>query len=112
MIRLAAGQMAMGIARRQFISMLSSTVVAWPLVARAQQTRRVAQIGFLYPGVAAMTVTRIAALRDGLRAVGYGDAGQVEILTRSSEGDPARLAPLAADLAGRKVDVKSLAPEA
>src|SRR5258708_2390972 len=105
MIPLETGQMATGIGRRQFISTLGSAAVAWPLVARAQQASGVAQIGFLYPGVAAMAVPRIAALREGLQAVGYKDADQVKILARSSGGAPAQLAPFAADLVERKVDV-------
>jgi putative ABC transport system substrate-binding protein len=91
--------------RREFLGLLGGAAATWPLVARAQQTSRVPQIGFLYPGVAASAVTRIAVLREGLRAVGYSDADRVEILARSSEGDPAQLAPLAADLVERKVDV-------
>ena len=91
--------------RREFLGLLGGAAATWPVVARAQQTSRVPQIGFLYPGVAASAVTRIAVLREGLRAVGYSDADRVEILARSSEGDPAQLAPLAADLVERKVDV-------
>jgi putative ABC transport system substrate-binding protein len=94
--------------RRQFIAALGAAA-AWPLAARAQQngkeTGKLRQIGMLYPGVAAVTVTRIAALREGLRAVGYDDADRVEILVRASEGDPTKLAALAADLVTRKVDV-------
>jgi putative ABC transport system substrate-binding protein len=91
--------------RRELITLLGSTAAAWPLVARAQQTRPGPRIGFLYPGLAATAVTRIAALRDGLRAAGYGEADRIEVLAHSSEGDPAQLAPLAADLVERKVDV-------
>ncbi|MFI4995760.1 MAG: ABC transporter substrate-binding protein [Hyphomicrobiales bacterium] len=89
--------------RRELITVVGGAAVMWPLAAHA--TGRDPQIGFLYPGVAAMAVTRIAALRQGLRAVGYGDADRVEILARSSEGDPAKLPALAADLVERKVDV-------
>jgi ABC-type uncharacterized transport system substrate-binding protein len=89
------------IRRRPFLSMLSGTL-AWPLAARAQ---KVPTIGFLYPGVTAAMAPRIAAMRDGLRESGYRDAGNVEILGRASEGDPAKLPPLAADLIQRQVDV-------
>jgi putative tryptophan/tyrosine transport system substrate-binding protein len=93
------------IGRRQFLGALGGAAVAWPLAGRAQQAGRLPQIGFLYPGVMPMTVSRVAALREGLRAVNYGDADRVEILVRASEGDPTRLAALAADLVERKVDV-------
>jgi hypothetical protein len=32
------------------------------------------QIGSLYPGVSAIAGTRIAAVREGLQEIGYGDA--------------------------------------
>jgi putative ABC transport system substrate-binding protein len=90
--------------RRKFIALLGGAA-AWPLAAQAQQTSKVPQIGFVYPGLAASAVTRIAALREGMRAVGYSDADRVEILMRCAEGDPTKLAPFAADLVERKVDV-------
>jgi putative ABC transport system substrate-binding protein len=84
--------------------MLAGAAAGGPLAAQAQ-AGKVPQIGFLYPGVAAMTATRIAALREGLRAVGYREADQVTILSRASEGDLSKLAALAAELVERKVDV-------
>jgi putative ABC transport system substrate-binding protein len=80
------------------------TTISWPLAARAQQAGKAAQIGFLYPGLAAASVTRIGALREGLGAAG-GGAGQIEILAHASDGDVAKLTPFAADLVARKVDV-------
>jgi hypothetical protein len=47
-------------------------------MAWTQPATKAAQIGLLYPGFEAVTVTRIAALRDGLRAVGYADADRAE----------------------------------
>jgi putative tryptophan/tyrosine transport system substrate-binding protein len=93
------------IARRQFVFALSCPVLAWPFAGWAQPASKAARIGLLYPGIASVTATRIAALREGLRAAGYAGAGQAEIAVRASEGDPTRLAPLAADLAQAKVDV-------
>ena len=98
-------EMATGIGRRQFIAALASAATLWPPAIRAQQTGRLPQIGFLYPGLSAVAPTRIAALREGLYSIGYGDADRVEILIRASEGDPSKLASLAADLVDRKVEV-------
>ena len=95
----------MTIGRRQFISTLGGAAVAWPFASWAQQTGRLPTIGILYPGVTSVTVSRVAALREGLRAVGYADADKVEILVRASEGDPSKLAALAAELVEGKVDV-------
>lgn len=98
--------------RRKFMA-ITAGAAAWPWMARAQQTEKVAQIGLLYPGLAAVTPTRIAALREGLRAVGYTDAERAEILVHASEGHPDRLAGLAADLVVRKVDaILAISPSA
>lgn len=95
----------MTIGRRRLLSALGGTAVAGPLTVRAQPAGKGAKIGMLYPGVTAVTPTRVAALRDGLRAAGYREADRIEVLMHASEGDPTRLAPLAADLVARKVDV-------
>ena len=73
--------------RRRFMA-VAAGAAAWPWMAWAQPATKATQIGLLYPGFEAVTVTRIAALRDGLRAVGYADADRAEILVRASEGDP------------------------
>jgi len=94
----------MGVGRRQFITVLGGATLAWPLSVRAQSGGKVAQIGLLYPGVSAVTPTRIAALRDGLRVSNYADADRLDILVHASEGDPGKLPALAGDLVARKVD--------
>ena len=91
--------------RRQFLCAVGGMAGAWPLAVRAQHAARVVKVGLLYPGVTAVASTRITAIREGLHAIGYVDADRVEFLTRASEGDPTKLAPLAADLIERKVDV-------
>jgi putative ABC transport system substrate-binding protein len=97
--------MATGIRRRQFVSALGGAAAVAPLSARAEPSGGGARIGCLYPGVAAAFSTRVDALRQGLHAIGYGRADRVEILVHASEGKPALLAPLAADLVERRMDV-------
>lgn len=98
--------------RRKFLVIVAGAA-ALPSATRAQQTEKVAQIGLLYPGFAAVTPTRIAALREGLRAVGYADADRVEVLVRASEGDPGKLAGLAAVLVEQKVNaIVAISPSA
>lgn len=91
------------IGRRQFIAALGGAA-AWPLAARAQ-TGRPPRIGFLYPGVKTMTETRIAAVRDGMRAVNYADAGKVDFVVRAADGYPDKLIPLAVELVEGRVDL-------
>ena len=71
----------------------------WPVVARAQQTSRIPQIGFLYPGVAAMAVARIALLRDGLRPGGYSELPGGKGVVQS---DYAGYAPKSEALTGKR----------
>jgi ABC-type uncharacterized transport system substrate-binding protein len=90
--------------RRDFITLLGGAA-AWPLAARAQQTGRRPKIGIVYLGPAAMAGPRVEALLSGLRAAGYGGPEQIEIVLRTTDGDPTRITPLVAEVIERNVDV-------
>ena len=90
--------------RREFIAGLGGAAAAWPLMARAQQAKKVFQVGVLYPGLQAAMASRVAAIQSGLRAGGLS-AEQFEIFPHTTDGNPALLTPLAADLVARKVDL-------
>ena len=96
--------MTVNIGRRELLAALGGAV-AWPLAAHAQQGGRVPRIGFLYPGAETLGLARIATLREGLRAAGYREPDQVELITRVTGGDPSRVGPMATELIERKVDV-------
>src|SRR5437588_2099113 len=82
---------------------LVGTRVAWPLAARAQQSK-VARIGALYIGTAdAESFKRDR--REGLRELGYVEGQNIEFEFRSAEGQLDRLPGLAAELVQLKVDV-------
>jgi putative ABC transport system substrate-binding protein len=49
--------------------------------------------------------SRVAGFREGLQAAGYREPDNIELIPRAAEGDPKRIAPLAMELAERKVDV-------
>ena len=91
--------------RRALVVLGGTAAFATPLGVRAQTAGKMARVGFLYPGLAKMAESRIAAVREGMRAAGYRDADGVEFLTRGSDGDSTKLPALAADLVERKVDV-------
>ena len=55
--------------RREFITLLGGAAAAWPLAARAQQSK-VARIGALYIGIADSESFK-TNLREGLRELGY-----------------------------------------
>jgi ABC-type uncharacterized transport system substrate-binding protein len=88
--------------RRKFITLLSGTA-AWPLKARAQQSK-VARIGVLYIGLADAESFK-KELRDGLRELGYVEGQNIAFEFRSAEGKLDRLPELASELVRLKVDV-------
>src|SRR5690349_16810874 len=90
--------------RREFITLLGGAAVAWPLAARAQQPK-VARIGFL--GLVSPTghASRLAALRAGLRDLGWVKGRYMYIDFRWAEGYYDRLPALAEELVRLNVDV-------
>src|SRR5215472_7786469 len=90
--------------RRDFIKVITGSAVVWPLAARAQQTK-VARIGFLGIDSASSHAARLAALRAGLRDLGWVEGTNLLIEYRWAEGNYERLRGLADELVQRKVDV-------
>jgi putative tryptophan/tyrosine transport system substrate-binding protein len=89
--------------RREFITLLGGGAAAWPLAARAQQSK-VARIGALYIGLADAESFK-KELREGLRELGYMEGQDIAFEFRSAEGKLDRLPELAAELVRLKVDV-------
>jgi putative tryptophan/tyrosine transport system substrate-binding protein len=77
----------------------------WPLSGRAQQSRRVHQIGVLLPGTPASFSLRTKAFLEGLRTLGYIEGQTIAIEWRWGQDKVDGLPDLAADLVGRNVDV-------
>jgi putative tryptophan/tyrosine transport system substrate-binding protein len=91
--------------RRQFITLFGGSAVAWPFVARAQQSGRLPRIGYLGAGTATAEVQRMAALLKRLRELGWIEGRTVEIDYRWAEGRADRADENAAEFARLKVDV-------
>ena len=90
--------------RREFITVLGGAA-AWPLAARAQQSARVAHIGYLGLVSASWHAPRTTAFRTGLRDLGYVEGKDIVIEYRWAEGQYDRLPALAEELVRRKVDI-------
>jgi putative ABC transport system substrate-binding protein len=88
--------------RRQFITLLGGAA-AWPLAARAQQSKM--------PRIGALVLTdedgRVFGkeLREGLRELGLVEGQNYALELRSADGNANRLPGLAEELVRRKVDV-------
>ena len=91
--------------RRKLIVGLGVVAVAAPLTCFAQQSVKIARIGFLGSGSAANTATRVDALRAGLRELGYVEGKNLIMEFRWAENNYDRFSELAAELVRLKVDL-------
>jgi putative ABC transport system substrate-binding protein len=89
--------------RRDVMLLLCGAMTA-PRVLRAQQ-KAIPVVGFLGTASPGPYAPYVVAFRKGLSEAGYAEGNNVTIEFRWAEGRDDRLAALAADLAGRKVEV-------
>ena len=88
--------------RRELIAIAGTGLVAWPLVARAQQQAKIARVGIL--GFGALPATRIEALRAGLADLGYVE-GKNLVLEFRWPDTAEQMHEAAAELTRMKVDI-------
>jgi putative ABC transport system substrate-binding protein len=89
--------------RRDFITLLAGAAVLWPRMAWAQRTTPPV-VGFLGFGTASASANRVAALREGLRELGYIEGKSIAIEFRWAETAD-ELRERAAELVRMNVDV-------
>src|SRR5215475_11726568 len=88
--------------RRDLIALLGSTVAAWPLAARAQQTLKGARIGYL---AFRSPMSADDAFFQRLRNLGWTEGQNVVVERRFAAGSVDQLKDSAAELVHLKVDV-------
>jgi putative ABC transport system substrate-binding protein len=92
--------------RRRFLLTSLAGAFAGPPGAGAQQTHRIARIGYLALNLTAVDPRgREASLLQGLRDLGYVEGRNLLIEYRDAGGKPERFPALAAELVALKVDV-------
>src|SRR5262245_46519901 len=85
--------------------LLSGTVIAWPLAARAQQPERVHRIGLLETTSRPLNAANFEAFRQALRELGYIEGRNLVIEYRSADGLPERFPELATELVRLNCDL-------
>ena len=93
--------------RREFITLIGGTAVAWPSVALAQQTSKVWRVGMLDTTPATLNAANIDAFRRGLRQLGYVEGQNLIIEYRSGEGRIERFPELAAEMVRLQANYRS-----
>jgi putative ABC transport system substrate-binding protein len=101
MIPLGTGQMAIGIGRRHFISVLGGASVAWPLAVRAQRPA-MSVVGFLISGSADSSAIFVDAFKQGMGENGMVEDRDYVLDLRYANDDYGRFPAIVAELAQRK----------
>jgi putative ABC transport system substrate-binding protein len=85
--------------------LIAIVVLAFGLIAEAQQPKKVPRIGYLSGSPPSSIAEHNEAFRQGLRELGYMEGKNIVIEWRSAEGKRDRLPALATELVHLKVDV-------
>ena len=89
------------IGRREFITLLGGAAAAWPLVARAQQARKIWRMGFIARG----HETFYDALFEGLDELGYAEGRNLMVERRYAGDRTERFQEFAAEMVRLNVDI-------
>src|SRR5215471_12846335 len=85
--------------------LFAGAVLAVAVTVEAQQPRKIAKIGYLFGSTPAATAQNIEAFRQGMRELGYVEGKTFVLELRYGEARAERIAELARELVGLKMDV-------
>jgi putative tryptophan/tyrosine transport system substrate-binding protein len=93
--------------RRDFIKVIGSGVIAWPLTVRAQQPERMHRVGVLmgYPDGDKQAQAGANALRKGLQDLGWTEGRNIQFDYRWPGPDAEKARTFAKELIGMNADV-------
>ena len=91
--------------RREVIGLLGGAAAAWPLKARAQQSRKVPRLCFLTFDPSTLSSSRFGAFFESLRDLGYVDGQSIAIDYLSADGRGERFPALVAECLRLKADI-------
>jgi putative ABC transport system substrate-binding protein len=91
--------------RREFVTLLGGTAVAWPLATRAQQPGKIYRIGFLANDPTIPTTAPGQVFTEGLRENGFVEGQNIIIERRFMEGGIERAIEFATELVRLNVDI-------
>jgi putative tryptophan/tyrosine transport system substrate-binding protein len=90
--------------RRQFLALIGSLVMMWPLVARAQRPERVRRIGVLMANIGPIAQSEVTAFVGSLKGLGWTEGSNLQTEVRWGAGDPDRIQS-SAELVNLRPDV-------
>ena len=90
--------------RRQFIGLVGSFAVTWPLAARAQQPKPVQRIGVLMAVADPTTQSYLTAFRDALTKLGWAEGSNLRTEVRWGAGDGDKIRSFAKELVALRPD--------
>jgi putative ABC transport system substrate-binding protein len=91
--------------RRDFATVLGGAAAAWPVVARAQQPKKIPRLCFLTFDPGSLQSTRFGAFFEGLRDLGYVQGQSILIDYLTADGRAERYSALAAECLRLGADV-------
>jgi putative ABC transport system substrate-binding protein len=91
--------------RREFITLLGGAVIAWPVVARAQQPERIRRVGVLTPKQDFVDRNDVAAFTNEFQRLGWEEGQNFHLEYRAVAPNEEQLRSAAADLVGLKSEV-------